>query len=192
MNVWKTAFFGLLGAILVILAVGWIWINQSLGSTEEESFVPPDYDEAAPEQPEFLVSSTREDANAWLQRELEEEENMDDFDLIIDDAVYFQSEISAFGFDIPVEVRFNPEIAEDGNVWLREDGFQVGFVELPAEQIFNLIGDRLELPEWISVVPEESSLYLDMREMDTEGYIIEAETLNLEENDIQFRIIAAE
>ncbi|PTL38948.1 YpmS family protein [Alkalicoccus saliphilus] len=192
MNVWKTAFFGLLGLILVVIAGGWLWVNQSLDSTEEESFVPPDHERTAPEQPEFLVSSTREDANAWLQRELEEEENMDDFDLIIDDAVYFQSEISAFGFDIPVEVRFNPEVAEDGNVWLREDGFQVGFVELPAEQIFNLIGDRLELPEWISVVPEESSLYLDMREMHTEDYIIEAETLDLEENDIQFRIIAAE
>jgi uncharacterized protein YpmS len=192
MNVWKAAFFGLLGLILVVIAGGWIWINQSLNSSEEESFVPPEHERTAQGQPEFLVSSTREDANAWLQRELEEEENMDDFDLIIDDAVYFQSEISAFGFDIPVEVRFNPEVAEDGNVWLREDGFQVGFVELPAEQIFNLIGDRLELPEWISVVPEESSLYLDMREMDTEDYIIEAETLDLEENDIQFRIIAAE
>jgi uncharacterized protein YpmS len=189
MNKWKAAFFVLAGVILLAAAAGWLWINQALQSDTEEVFTAPDRSEV--DGPSFIVSSSREDADAWLQRELEEE-NMEDFELIIDDAVYFQSTITALGLDIPVEVRFNPEVTEDGNIWLREDGFQVGLVELPSARIFTLIGDNVDLPEWISVVGEESSLYMDLRELDTEEYVIQARELDLEENNIEFQITAAE
>lgn len=190
MNKWKAAFFGLL--IIIILAIGgiYIWINQALTVDETESFMPPEREEA--DGPSFLVNATSADANAWLQRELEEEEDAEDFELVIDDAVYFETNVSAFGFDIPIEVVFQPEVAENGNIWLREDGFRIGFVELPADQVFQLLGDDLDLPDWISVAPEEASLYLDLSDIDTEEFVVEAQSVDLENDNIEFRITAAD
>lgn len=189
MNIWKTAFFVLLALIIITTAGIWIWVQQALNVEESESFTAPEMQEA--EGPSVLVSATREDANAWLQRELEDEQT-EDFNLYIEDAVYFETSISAFGLNIPLEVDFQPEVSEDGNIWLREDGFRLGVIELPADQIFQLIGDNIDLPEWISVAPDETSLYLNLRELDTEEFVIEAQTVDLEDNDIEFRITAAE
>lgn len=190
MNSWKAAFFILLTIVILTIAGSWIWINQALQTEDTEPFIPAEREDV--DGPSFLVNATSADANAWLQRELEEEEDAEDFDLVLDDAVYFETNISAFGFDIPIEVVFQPEVAENGNIWLREDGFRVGFLELPSDQVFQLIGDDLDLPEWISVAPEESSLYLDLQEIETEEFIIEAEQVDLENDNIEFRITAVD
>ncbi|SDO30139.1 YpmS family protein [Alkalicoccus daliensis] len=187
---WKAAFFILLALVIISIAGLWIWVDQNLTVEETESFTAPEIENV--EGPSFLVSATREDANAWLQRELEEEEDADDFILTIDDAVYFETSLTVFGMNIPLEVDFQPEVSEDGNIWLREDGFRLGALELPAAQIFHLIGDNIDLPEWISVAPNESSLYLNLRELETEEFVIEAQSVDLENNDIEFRITAAE
>ncbi|NJP36597.1 YpmS family protein [Alkalicoccus luteus] len=185
MNRWKIAFNVLLAAVLIMTVGGWLWLNHILTAEPEETFSVPDREIA--ESPSLTVTTTREDANSWLQRELDEEET-EEFDLYLEDAVYFTSEFSLFGINIPVEVQFQPEVDENGNIWLYEDGFRAGGVDLPAAQVFQLIGDSLDLPEWIEPVPEEAALYMDFAQLDTGDTSIYAEAIDLPNDELRFRI----
>ncbi|WP_444685063.1 YpmS family protein [Alkalicoccus luteus] len=189
MNRWKTAFFVLLTGVILVTAGGWLWLNHLLSAEPEETFTVPDRQVA--ESPSLTVTSTRADANDWLQRELEEED-AEEFDLYLEDAVYFTSEFRLFGINIPVEVQFQPEVDDNGNIWLYEDGFRAGGVDLPAAQVFQLIGDSLDLPEWIEPVPEEAALYMDLAQLDTGDTAIYAEVIDLPDDELRFRITPAD
>ncbi|CAM3943001.1 YpmS family protein [Alkalicoccus chagannorensis] len=188
MNVWKIAFFSLLGLIVLTVAGGWLWLQAQMPDEEAATFEAPEPETV--EGPSFLVQASTEDANAWLQRELEEE-NGEDFDLYLDEQVHFQTSVAAFGIDVPIEIDFEPEMADGGNLWLREDGFRLGFIELPADQVFQLIGDNIDLPDFMTLDAAEASLYIDLREFDTDNYIIQAEDIDLRGEGIELSITAS-
>ncbi|PRO64984.1 YpmS family protein [Alkalicoccus urumqiensis] len=188
MNKWKAAFFILI--ILMILAAAGVWfaLQQAFSPSEEaEPFIPPEAEEADTDSaPSFIVETTPQDADQWLQRELEGEQ--DNVSIYIDDFVYVETSIQALGLEVPIEIRFIPEPAEGGNLWLREDGFQAGPLSLPAREVFLLMQDVVELPPWMELVPDEESIYADLEQLDTGNFQIDVEEVNLQEETIRLRM----
>ncbi|QKS70746.1 YpmS family protein [Paenalkalicoccus suaedae] len=184
MNRWKIAFFSLIALLLLLLIGGGIWINQQLPDASAEPFDRPAVDTV--EGPSFTVTTTREDLNSWLQQELQGENQ--EFDITIDEAVYFQTELALFGVSIPVEMTLVPEVTEEGNLWLLEDSFRVASFELPSEQVFALIESTVDLPEWITVAQNERGFYVDIVNGVSEDFQIQVESLDLEQNDIELLI----
>ena len=185
MNKWKIAFITLSATIIFIFAGGALWLSISSSSENGGGFESPEYDET--DGAEFTVNTTKEDINTWISHEMarEGEEN---FDIFIDDAVYIEAELDAFGFSVPVDMTLIPEMTEDGNLELHEESFQIASLDLPSEQLFQLIAQSMELPEWITVAAEERMLYADIRSSGGAGTDIRLTSFDLEEENIEISI----
>ncbi|PYZ94111.1 hypothetical protein CR194_00790 [Salipaludibacillus keqinensis] len=185
-NKWKVAFFILLAVIGIVIMSGFIWFYQTFPEPQNEDFSIRETGEQ--ERPSFSISTSREDLNLWLQQELEEEEESDMYDMYIDDAVYLETRLSAFGFEVPLEMKLTPHVTEEGNIELEEEYFQVSNINLPSERVFQMIAANVDLPEWIYVLAEDRKFYVNVREGVSEDIDVRVQSFDLENDDIEFQI----
>ncbi|WP_143522520.1 DUF2140 family protein, partial [Pseudomonas sp. 2822-17] len=82
-----------------------------------------------------------------------EKEVQDRIQIYLDDYVYFKMDLNIFGFDVPLEMLFVPEVTEEGNLRLLEHTFNVGNLTISSERVFHLIALTADLPDWIRVYP---------------------------------------
>ncbi|MDG5786405.1 YpmS family protein [Evansella sp. AB-P1] len=187
-NLWKILFLSLC-FILVICIVGiLIFINSFLTSSNDLERIPPtDFSSGGAE---FTISTTKEDINYWLNKELEKEQGgVNSYELYLEDYVYFQTVLSAFGMNIPLEMRLEPVITEDGNIELIERSFQVGRFNVPAESVFNIIEATVDLPDWIYIYPRDRRLYLDIRNGISNEFEIKVSKFDLIDNQIEIKLL---
>lgn len=187
-NKWKAAFFILAGLIIIFLITGIGWVNNTFPDPEEGERGFEAYEFEDREGASFTVNTTREDLNYWLQQELAKEEDSDKYELYIEDAVYMETTVQAFGVTIPIEMVLSPHVTEEGNLELREESFRVGNINLPSSRVFQLISATVDLPDWIYVVPEESLFYVNVREGVSEDMVLQIQSFDLENNDIEIHI----
>ncbi|ADU29729.1 YpmS family protein [Evansella cellulosilytica] len=185
-NKWKWAFFTLLSSILLIIIVC-SFIFYRLLTVEGESFIISDEREL--EGAEFQISTTVDDVNVWLQQQLEKDgHSNNNFHLYLEEYVHIRTEINAFGVTIPLQMEFDPHITNNGNLELVERSFMIGNYTLPAETVFVLLRNTVDLPEWIYIYPEERKFYLDLVNGISEDVQIKIDTFNLQDNNIKMRL----
>ncbi|MCR6110231.1 YpmS family protein [Bacillus sp. A301a_S52] len=186
LNKWKIAFFILTATVILVImsTVGWLYFG--LPNLATNDFAPPKISNK--DGASFSVETSREDLNFWLQNELNNEEEAEFYSIYIDDAVYFEATVDAFGITLPIYMVLSPHVTEEGNVELLEESFSVGNISLPSTRVFELIESRTDLPEWISVIPNEQKLYVNVREGISEDVEIKVTSFDLSLNDIRFDI----
>ncbi|RKL68534.1 hypothetical protein CR203_00300 [Salipaludibacillus neizhouensis] len=187
-NPWKIAFISLIIILVSALTLGIIWINQTFNSATNESFIPPVVKSSS--GPQFTISTTKEDANYWLQQELMEEEG--DYEIVIEDKIRMETNFKAFGVYVPIQMELAPRVTEEGNLELIEDSFQVGGFHLPSEQVFQLIDSNVDLPSWIQVVPGEQRFHVNLRNGVSEEVDIKVISFDLDSDDIKLEITLLE
>lgn len=185
-NKWKAAFFTLAASLLLLFAATVIWLMATLSSSGGDGFQPPSVRDA--EGASFTITTGRDDLNYWLQSELNEETGADMFDLYIEDAIYMETVLEAFGIRIPVEMTLSPHVTSDGNLELREESFTIGNISLPSNTVFQLIEARADLPEWIIVAPEERLFYMNLRDGISEEMDIRIEAFDLGSDEFVFEV----
>ncbi|UTR14218.1 YpmS family protein [Salipaludibacillus sp. LMS25] len=185
-NKWRNAFFILVGTVIlaVLSAIGWLYFG--LSHTPTNVFEPPSFSDR--EAASFSVETTREDLNFWLQNELNKEEGTEFYTITIDDDVYFEATVDAFGITVPIYIVLSPRVTEDGNIELLEESFSVANISLPSTRVFELIESRTDLPKWISVIPSEQKLYVNVREGFSDEMEIKVTSFDLALNEIAFDI----
>ena len=184
-NPWKIAFFTFFTVIILIIIGIVFWLNSILNPSESVHQRPPSTEQTE-EGAEFTVITTKEDVNYWMERELKKETgNGGDYALFLDDYVYFQTEVRALGFNVPVEMVFEPRVTDEGNVELLERSFSLGGLNLPSSTVLQLIESGVDLPEWIYIYPAEGMLYLNLQEVVTEEVKIKVQSFDLKENEIK-------
>ncbi|WP_096188219.1 YpmS family protein [Evansella halocellulosilytica] len=185
-NHWKIAFFSLISLIFLVITIGIIWLNQALNIDEYERRDIPLSEDA--EGSVFHINTEKEDVNYWLQQQLEEETE-NEFNLFLDDDVYFQTTINVYNMNIPIEMALTPAVTEAGNIELEEQYFRAGALELPSEHIFRILQSTVDFPEWIEVHPSERKLYINVRDEISENVQIKVQTFDLEENRIEIEVV---
>jgi len=185
-NKWKVLFIILLSSLVVFLVVGIVWFTQTFSELANEEFTKPSSESR--DGASFTITTSKEDLNSWLQQELSKEEDAEMYDLYIDDAVYMETRVEAFGLLIPIEMKLSPHVTEEGNLELVEEHFQVGNFSLPSERVFQLIEATVELPEWIYVLAEDRKFYVDVREGVSDEMDINIHSFDLENNNIELII----
>jgi len=185
-NKWKVLFIMLLSSLVVFLVVGIVWFTQTFSELANEEFTKPSSESR--DGASFTITTTKEDLNSWLQQELSKEEDAEMYDLYIDDAVYMETRVEAFGLLIPIEMKLSPHVTEEGNLELVEEHFQVGNFSLPSERVFQLIEATVDLPEWIYVLAEDRKFYVDVREGVSDEIDINIHSFDLENNNIELII----
>lgn len=191
-NKWKIAFIILLSSLGIFLVVSLLWFAKTFPEPTNEEFstsTPESLDGAS-----FTITTTTEDLNNWLQQELSKEDDVEMYNLYIDDAVYMETRVEAFGILIPIEMRLSPNVTEEGNLELVEEHFQVGNWSLPSERVFQLIDATVDLPEWIYVMAEDRKFFVNVREGVSEEIDIDIniKAFDLKNNDIELEMTLIE
>lgn len=185
---WKWAFYILLGLILALF--GWlIWrlqpVDDHLGPAETINRVETEGELT------FLLSTDKAQLNQLVNLYLEEnlENYFEGYTLSIDENVELGGTIEVIGFSVNFTLQMQPLVMENGDLQLRAEGIQLGSFDLPLGLTLNILGQQLELPEWVRIDSEDEYILVALNEFELEnGMHFAMDKINLEEDDIRVTI----
>ncbi|WP_422123352.1 YpmS family protein [Planococcus sp. X10-3] len=109
--------------------------------------------------------------------------------LSVDDDVSLSTELQVFSMTLPILLKFEPHVQEDGNLLLEQKSVNVGLLDIPPESALKLLRDSVELPEFMEVNPGAEEILLRLSDISLDdGISVRAESFNLEEDDIRLRV----
>ena len=184
MNKWKIAFFTLLAAVVLVIAV----LVALLFTGERPTLQPAQQHSGNVVMLQTTGSELEAIARYYLQDTITQ--SPVPFDFSITDAVNLTSELEIFGVAIPVAMSFDPVVHEDGNISLEQQSMNIGNLSLPPQYVLKLIGQAVQFPDWVTVQSTDSSIYIDLSRLNIDtGTRVRAKKLDLEANEIQMELI---
>lgn len=185
MNIWKIAFFGLLGAIVAGIIAVVLYLDSP-----KESEPLPNYERTA-RGSVLSIKATKKDleslANTYIQRAMKGEPLP--VTMIIKDDVILFSKLTVFGFTLPVIMNFDPVVLNDGNLLLKQSSLEIGDFNFPPSTVLEILRDTIDLPEWMVVRAKEEEIFINLSELPVSGDIlIKAKSFNLKEDDIELEV----
>lgn len=139
----------------------------------------------------LIVRTTKSDfegiANTYIQEAMANQPIP--LALSISDDVSLSTELEVFSTKLPILLKFEPYVQEDGNLLLEQKSVAVGKLNIPPESALKLLRDSVELPEFMEVRPAEEEIILRLSEIPLDdGISVRAESFDLEEDDIRLRV----
>ncbi|MED3764534.1 YpmS family protein [Ureibacillus terrenus] len=188
MNVWKVAFFTLLGSIVLLVAFVIYWAT----SPGDTAIPAPQASEVEPEDSVLYVETTAKDfeklAIRYIKKELKNSSLPVEFE--VDDTVQLSSEIVAFGYNVPVTMKFNPVVNNQGNIHLVQSEVNVGSLNLPPSAVLKLLSQAVKFPDWMIVRPDAKEIFVDLSNLTlASGAKVKAKEIDLENDRIQLEIV---
>lgn len=188
MNKWKVAFFGLLGAIILLLCLVIYWATSPV----DTPITTPKDIEVKPTESVLIVETTTDDfekmAMKYLSKELKNASLP--VDIEVTDSIELFSEIIAFGISVPVSMKFEPVVNEQGNIHLQQKEVNLGSLNLPPSMILKLMDEAIEFPDWMMIRPNEEEIYVDLSKLTlSSGVKVKAKKIDLQNNYIQLEVV---
>ncbi|MFC5560314.1 YpmS family protein [Ureibacillus thermophilus] len=188
MNIWKVAFFILSGTIILIAALVIYWATSPM----ETEIPTPKATESKSTDSVLSVETTAEDfeklAIKYIKQELSSSEIP--IDIQVNDSVQLSSEIVAFGYNIPVSMKFNPVVNEQGNIHLVQREVNVGSLNIPPSMVLKLMNQAVQFPNWVTIRPDEKEIFVDLSKLTLpSGAKVKARDIDLANNRIQLEIV---
>ena len=186
MNIWKVAFFILIG----LIASGIIAIMIFLESPEDSDPLPP-LNQYNPNGSILSVKATRNDlealANNYIQKAMKGEKLPVIMEIKND--VRLHSELTAFGITFPLMMHFDPIVLEDGNLMLKQTSMEIADLELPPSTVLMVLRDSVKLPSWMVVRPKEEEIFIHLTELEIAGnLLVRAKTVDLTNDNIELEV----
>ncbi|UJF25600.1 YpmS family protein [Planococcus sp. 107-1] len=188
MKIWRSAFLVLLTVnILAILALFLLITTPA----EKHSLADSSAAQNNLAGNSVIINVTKDDfegiANTYIQQAMADQPIP--LALSVDDDVSLSTELEVFSITLPILLRFEPFVQEDGNLLLQQKSVEVGMLDIPPESALKLLRDSVELPDFMEVEPSEESVLLKLTEIPLDGGIaVRATSFNLEEDDIRLRV----
>ncbi|MFK3937461.1 YpmS family protein [Alkalihalobacillus sp. NPDC078783] len=185
---WKRWFVGLLIlniAVIATILTFIFWPISSVNYSYDDSNDPG-------RSSEFIVQTTKQNindlSNAYIDQFLEGTNH--NYRLEIDEDIHLIGELPVFSTTLPLSVRFEPDVQDNGDLILRQESISLGLLELPNQKIMEYLDRYLPMPPWVTVNPENEEIYVAVTDMDIRSnFQVEVERINLEEDDLAFKII---
>lgn len=187
MKKWRSAFIILL-AVNILAFIGFLFFitipDQDYISYEAEK-------RAYIEGNTVTVRTSKADfegiANTYIQDAMKDQPIP--LTLSVDDDVSLSTELQVFSMALPILLKFEPHVQEDGNLLLEQKSVNVGMLDIPPEAALKLLRDSVELPEFMEVNPASEEILLRLTDISLDdGISVRAESFNLEEDDIRLRV----
>ncbi|AIY05590.1 hypothetical protein Plano_1625 [Planococcus sp. PAMC 21323] len=187
MRKWRLAFFALL-AINALALVGIVLYVTT---------PPKDYTSYQASENSFLtgntvvVNTTKADfegiANTYIQKAMKDQPIP--LALSVTDDVSISTELTVFSVTLPILMKFEPVVQEDGNLLLEQKSVEVGMLDIPPESALKLLRDSVDLPDFMEVMPEDEEVILKLTEIPLDdGISVRAASFNLEDDDIRLLV----
>lgn len=186
-KIWRLAFFVLLGLNLLALIAFFIFLTTPAKGHSLESARTVE----ALDGNSVVLNVTRADfegiANTYIQKEMAN--SPIPLTLAVNGDVSLSTELEVFSVVLPILLRFDPYVQEDGNLLLVQKSVEVGMLDIPPESALKLLRDSVDLPDFMDVLPAEEQVLLKLTEIPLDGGIsVQATSFNLEEDDIRLRV----
>lgn len=186
-NKWKTLFFVLLGAIVVVLVS--LLVMMSI-PPKDDQYNGANLNEA--DYAPFKVSTNKNDLNLLINHYLEEEilDGAIDYQVILDDEVNLYETLPVFSQNLQLKLSFEPAAMENGDIMLQQKGISVGQMNLPISFVMKLISDNYHIPDWVVIQPNEERIYVALTEMKLKSDVkVKVDQFDLENDDIDFTLM---
>lgn len=185
-NFWRTAFFILLGILMIFLTV----IFTKVMSTPEIED-PTDTVVLKEGEPAFLVELTKEQLNQLIQTYLKEHQDYQEVNymFLLEKEAVLKGNLEIVGFEVDYHLYFEPEVLENGNVLLKAKSISLGTLSLPVSTVMDLLADKIEMPSWININSAEEALILHLDQFVLQdGISFKAKKIDLQEDSIQIDV----
>ncbi len=187
MKKWKLAFILLL--VLNMLVVIGMTLYLSTPSKDYISYQAAKSGAAAGNT--VVVNTTKADfegiANTYIQEAMKDQPIP--LSLSVTDDVSISTELSIFSVTLPILMKFEPLVQEDGNLLLEQKSVEVGMLDIPPESALKLLRDSVDLPEFMEVTPADEEVLLKLTEISLDdGISVRATSFNLKEDDIRLLV----
>ena len=185
-NLWKWAFIGL---VTVLLFVGF----QLFNAVQPVSINEPNQDVISYGDEQMTVTATinREDTeqfmNTFLTATLAEQYS--NYYVEVNEQLNIHGDLEFFSFTVPFMLTFDPYVLENGNVQLRADAVQLSSFSLPVGAVMSLLGNQLEVPDFIAIDSDSQIIVLNLNEL-AEDYNVAVELLRIDlpEDEIEMNL----
>ena len=187
MGKWRLAFFVLL--ILNLVAVIGFVLLVTTPSSDYRSYEAGT--QTVVEGNSLTVRTTKADfegiANTYISQAMANQPIP--LTLTVDDDVSLSTQLTIFSVDLPILLKFDPYVQEDGNLLLEQKSVEVGLLDIPPESALKLLRDSVDLPEFMEVHPAEQEVLLRLTDIPLDdGISVRATAFNLEDNDIRLEV----
>src|SRR5690606_37163769 len=85
--------------------------------------------------------------------------------LSVTDDVSLSTELDVFSVSLPILLKFEPHVQEDGNLLLEQKSVNVGMLDIPPESALKLLRDSVALPEFMEVNPASEEILLRLTDI---------------------------
>ncbi|MFC3211493.1 YpmS family protein [Planomicrobium okeanokoites] len=187
MKIWRTAFTILLAVNLLALIAFIFYVTipaKDYISYEAEK-------RAFAEGNTLTVRTSKADfegiANTYIQDAMKDQPIP--LTLSVNDDVALSTELEVFSMTLPILLKFEPYVQDDGNLLLEQKSVNIGMLDIPPESALKLLRDSVTLPEFMEVDPGSEEILLRLSDIPLDdGISVRAEAFNLEEDDIRLRV----
>jgi uncharacterized protein YpmS len=187
LKIWRTAFTILLAVNLLALIAFIFYVTipaKDYISYEAEK-------RAFAEGNTLTVRTSKADfegiANTYIQDAMKDQPIP--LTLSVNDDVALSTELEVFSMTLPILLKFEPYVQDDGNLLLEQKSVNIGMLDIPPESALKLLRDSVTLPEFMEVDPGSEEILLRLSDIPLDdGISVRAEAFNLEEDDIRLRV----
>jgi Uncharacterized protein conserved in bacteria (DUF2140). len=187
---WKASFFTLLFLNILTLA-GLMFIFYS----SSEGDLLPDSSTSAGGETVLHVETEKADLNRFINYYIDKEFSSSAirYEVRLTDRVELIGELPVFGHSVVLQMSFQPEALDNGDLLLREQSIRIGQLTLPVNYTLSLVKRTYRFPEWVEIFPNEESVYLHLTEIPFKNDLrVFARSFDLENDDIHFEIRLSE
>lgn len=187
-NRWKLAFF-VLFSLVIIGVIGLFGVISYLLFPEIEEKQPLQLEDKNIAYTYFSIHTSKEQLNEFLSQKIQGNYHV----TLAEKDVIFQTMINVYSFEVPVEVKLIPEVAENGDILLKTHFFSLGRIRLPEEYVLAFIAENIDLPLWVKIYPNQRMVHLNMEQLtiDSELHFFVKE-FNLQEDRIIMDLYSTE
>lgn len=187
-NKWKKLFIGLLILNITIILTLVVLLNIPAKETKitSEPTINDDLTSV------LAVESNKDNLNELIKAYLNEtlEESKYKYDVYLDEVVHLEGELPVFSTSIPLYIKLQPNVQDNGDIILKQKSIKLGLLRLPNEKILEYVEKYLPLPEWVTIDAKNENIYVKVTEMDLENdFGVEVRDFDLEKDKIRLDFI---
>ncbi|AOH55334.1 hypothetical protein ABE28_013325 [Peribacillus muralis] len=180
---WKTLFFSLLAINILVILFFLILVNLPAKDKELKPKVSHE------EDIQFQIHTNREDLTRLINQYLDKEglTGSMHYEVYLTDEVELYGTMPFFNREVEMKLTFEPIAQKNGDLILKQKSIAVGRMNLPVSYVMNLINERYNMPEWVSISPNDEAIYVSLQDMELKSDIrVKAKDFNLKKDDISF------
>ncbi|WP_047983862.1 YpmS family protein [Ornithinibacillus californiensis] len=184
---WRTAFIVLLllnfFVVLSIIAFIFWPVEQTDMSISEH--------QTTQDNSEFIIRTTKKNLNELINAYMYEylKDSKHKYRVALEEDVHLIGELPVFSTTVPVSIRLEPLVQENGDVILKQKSISLGLMELPNKKVMEYMKKYLPVPKWVTFNPEEEEIYVAVTQMDIKSnFHVSVEHMDLDANNLSFKL----